>query len=276
MSRTLAGWLLVPVLLCALPLGAQIVLPEEELDEAVLALSTQIEVERELLDSDRARYLRHIRARRQANLGLERLYTRLDEVYARLLRQELGPEEAGRLEGEMEDLETEIRAMEVDLRETLEEGWRLRERLRERGMRMALLQTRVDEMQARLPARQDTISGTWRVRLLPMDATAVFQLRQRGTLLEGQYQTQGGRSGSFTGTVIGDRVTMQQIDSTYGRDSTYYGTLKGGNERIEGTWESINLAGGRPGFGTWTATRVREQAPAAPPPPSLPPEEPTP
>jgi len=256
--------LLTLLVLAAAPSGAQMVLPDEELDEAIIALSTQATIEKQLLEDDRQRYLQHIRLRRQANLSLDRLYSQLDTAYGKLLAGDISADEAQALQAQLDEIEGDIQTAEAQARQLLEEGWRLRERLRERGMRLSLLAMHVDEMRGRLPSRGETVNGTWQARLLPMDVAGTFYLRQRGTLLEGQYQMQGGRHGSFTGTVIGDHVTLQQIDASYGKDSTFYGMLKDGNERIEGTWESINLSGGRPGFGTWSAVRTREQpAPSA-------------
>jgi hypothetical protein len=262
-------WLLL--MLLAAPLADAQSVSAEEAEGAVISLQVQQELDRRLLQSDRQRYLDLLRRRRQASQNLDQLYRNLDEEYERLTRGDLGPEEAMEMQQRMAELELMVQQFEMEGDKLRNEAWLLRNRMREKGLRLAMLGVRIDSLKSRTVATRGALTGRWSITLKPVGVVGTILLRHRGTILSGEYTMGSERTGSLTGTVIGGRVTLQQIDAEYGKDAVYYGTLSQDGFRIEGTWETLNLASGRPGFGTWTAVRIPEEGEEAPPEVTTPP-----
>ena len=63
------------------------------------------------------------------------------------------------------------------------------------------------------------------------------------------------------GTLIGDNVRLERIDSQLGLAAIYTAILvtRDGERRLEGRWESTNLAAGMAQSGTWMGEREKEQ-----------------
>lgn len=123
------------------------------------------------------------------------------------------------------------------------------DKLQERLRRIALL-----EGDTGAPARAaDALTGRWRVALHPQNATATFEFRLDGTVVNGTYKIDGGTSGSFRGTFAGGNLRLLRIDAQGGTDSVWLGTVANG--RITGTWTANELAAGQPTQGDWTAVR---------------------
>ena len=128
------------------------------------------------------------------------------------------------------------------------------------------LNTQIDKLQERLrriallegdtgaPARAaDAVSGRWQVHVMPQNATATFDLRLDGTVVNGAYKINGGTSGSFRGTFAGGNLRLLRIDAQGGTDSVWLGAVANGH--ITGTWTANELASGQPTQGNWTAVR---------------------
>jgi len=279
-------WILALTLLAPAVAGAQTPLMDTETEGAVISLEVQQDLDRRMLQTERQRYLDLLRRRRQASRNLDQLYTRLDEEYERLTRGDLSPDEAMEMQQRMTELELMVQQFEMETEKLRDEAWLLRDRMREKGLRLALLGVRINSLKNSAAVQRGPLTGRWTITLLPRRVDGTVYLRQKGTLLSGQYTIGANRSGSFTGTVIGGRITMQQIDSEFGKDAVYYGTVMEGGNLVEGTWESLHMGTtGRPGFGTWKAVRVPakgEEVPEEPPPgldkgpvlPQAPPQQP--
>lgn len=106
---------------------------------------------------------------------------------------------------------------------------------------------------------EDPLSGDWEVTVTPPDMTGKFTLALSGTLISGTYQLSGGWKGSLKGTLVGNRVRLERIDTEQGFMAVYYGKVDRDNLTIQGTWESTLFTTGGPMTGNWTARRTREQ-----------------
>ena len=99
------------------------------------------------------------------------------------------------------------------------------------------------------------MTGRWQVVIDPGGRRGVYRLTLDGTLLSGDYVLDGDFRGSLRGTFVGDRVSIQRIDSERGFDATFYGRVQPAARRITGTWEETVLAPATgPVAGTWSAT----------------------
>ncbi|MEA2603462.1 MAG: hypothetical protein QOF89_4454 [Acidobacteriota bacterium] len=206
-------------------------------------LQAELRVERRLLSLDLVSYSEARERQRRARQGF-------DEVLARLDQALKGDSVAlGTLEGLQTDVDTSRAACRITEDRLSAQIEKLQERLR----RIALLEGEAGGHLA------DTLTGRWRVTILPQNLTAVFDLHLDGTLVTGTYQVAGSTAGSFRGTLAGGRLRLERIDARGGFDSLWEGTVAGG--RIAGTWTSNELVTGGPTRGDWTAVRESEPRP---------------
>lgn len=108
------------------------------------------------------------------------------------------------------------------------------------------------------PESSDPLTGTWDVTIIPGDQHGKFRLRLSTTIISGDYRLDGGWIGSLKGTLVGDRIRLERIDSEKGFIAVYYGRLDEQKETITGTWESTMFTTGGPMTGTWSARKVSE------------------
>lgn len=133
-------------------------------------------------------------------------------------------------------------------------------RLLERTRRIGLLQEEIARRRtaARRPA--DPVTGRWQAVIDPGGQKGVFRLVLDGTLLSGDYALDGGFHGSLRGTFVGERVSIQRIDSERGFDANFYGRVQPQAKRITGTWEATAIAPTvGPVAGTWSATMLPDE-----------------
>ncbi len=103
--------------------------------------------------------------------------------------------------------------------------------------------------------RDDALSGEWRIRVDPGEQEGEVRLFLDGTLVSGDYSLQGGFTGSFRGTLVGDRLRLERIDSRLGFNSVFYGKLNREAQSMSGTWEATDLSAGSVTSGSWTAKK---------------------
>ncbi len=206
----------------------------------------QLEMEHKLLNLDLAR--------------LDRVQEQLKAATDRLVRLN---DDLLRAEREGEDVEgyvarsNDIRVAEGTVKELIDGAAQLRATMGARRGTAELLQAEVARLAGTGQATQDEVSGTWAVSIEPGGMKGTFDLRLDGTLISGVYQLSGGWKGSLRGTFIGGNIRLERIDSQLGLAAVYTGRLvtRDGERRIEGQWESTNLADGLPGSGTWVARK---------------------
>ena len=167
---------------------------------------------------------------------------------------------------ELERREEAVAAAEQEVRTLLDRRRLLVERLVERRRNVALLDA---ELRGKRPAAtaqaQDVLSGKWNVTQEPGEQRGVFRLVLDGTMVSGEYSLEGGCSGSLRGTLIGDRLRLERVDSQLGYTTTYYGRLARDGGQIAGTWESTTYGVGAAGTGRWRAAPANEEEPESSP-----------
>jgi hypothetical protein len=232
------------------PTGAQdLKRPEEQL-AAIYTLRVQLEIEQRRLDDAMQRYADHIRARQQAAARLARLYEDLDAMIS------------GQAESEpalVEQREAEILKGEMELEGLARAGHSLRGEIRDAHARIEVLAERIARLRKTLPSDNESLTGIWDVTYLPSGDKGVFQLRQSGTILLGEYTLEGGWKGSLQGTFVDGKLLLHRIDSKLGRSSDLEGTLAPDGRTVRGTWQNFILSGGEPTNGSWVARKRAER-----------------
>ncbi len=133
-------------------------------------------------------------------------------------------------------------------------------RLVERVRRIALLQEEVARRRAASRRTADPVTGRWEATIDPGARKGAFRLVLDGTLVSGDYTLDGGFRGSLRGTYVGERITIQRIDSERGFDATFYGRVQPQTKRITGTWEATAIAPAiGPVAGTWSAALLPDE-----------------
>lgn len=207
-------------------------------------IETDLRLERRLLTLDLTAY-RQARERERSARGV------VDEVSGRLDQALAGNAVAlGTLESLHDELSIARAAAQTASERVDYQLLRLQDRLRQIGF----LESELGGPQS---VRGDPVTGRWRVRVAPPDRPGVFSLRLDGAVVTGSYQMEGGASGSLRGSLSGNILRMERIDSTRGFDATFTGTVVNG--RISGIWTANELASGEAAQGAWTAVRESEQ-----------------
>jgi len=234
MRRLLAG-----ALLCVVSGGTILA------DAAVDAARAELARERRRLSSDAAR-LAEVSRRLEAALSeLAEASRAVSEAGG---RSDVGTEEMIRREEAVASVEQEVKTL-------LERRRLLADRLVERRRSIALLEAEI-QGKGRPP---DVVSGRWAVVQEPGEQRAVFRISLSGTIVSGEYTLEGGYSGSLRGTLVGERLRLERVDSKLGFSSIYYGRLNRDGPTIAGTWESTTFGTGAAGTGRWRAVREEEK-----------------
>ena len=103
--------------------------------------------------------------------------------------------------------------------------------------------------------RKPLLEGDWTLALLPNGARGQVSLTQNGTLVEGVYVMESGLSGNLQGTYINGQLTLERIDSKYGKMGRLEGQLMKDGSHIQGSWYSYDLQSGNPLTGAFTLER---------------------
>jgi hypothetical protein len=215
------------------------------LPAALVCADIRAEAGRYLLDQDRRELSRE-------SQRLQDLTRQLDAALSELSQASRAVEDAApRSDQELSDASGALRRAAAALDDAL-----LSVRLSTE--RILTLKRRIDDLQkeisgARAPA-EDVLSGSWTLRIDPGEQGGQMQLTLDGTLVSGSYSLDGGFHGSFRGTLVGDRVRLERIDSRLGLNAVYFGRLSRGGASLVGTWEATDLSVG-PTSGTWSAQK---------------------
>lgn len=207
---------------------------------------TQLELEKRLLSAELSQLER---GQEELRLACDRMLRLADD----LLRAQRDGEDAATLSSRSADL----RRAEAEVAALIAGSQQLRATVVARRAVIEQLAAEVKRLEESLQATGDELSGRWQVAIEPGGLRGTFDLRLFGTLVSGVYDLAGGWKGSLRGTLVGNVVRLERIDSQLGFVAVYTGRLevRGGERRIEGTWQATNLAAGLPSAGTWVAQR---------------------
>lgn len=128
----------------------------------------------------------------------------------------------------------------------------------EHGRRIAALREEIAKRRLTGGAT-DPLTGRWDVVINPGPRRGLYRLVLDGTIVSGDYTLDGAFRGSLRGTLVGDKVSLQRIDSERGFDANFYGRLTLNPRRLVGTWEGTAIAPSPQGGGTWVGNPAREE-----------------
>ncbi len=144
-----------------------------------------------------------------------------------------------------------------------EESAEMRRQLYESMKRLSAMARQLEQLGIG-PVEAGGVGGSWHVEASPHGVYGVMDLEQKGNLISGAYRLSNGAHGSVVGTVAGQRLELQLIDSERGVVGSIRGDLDPESGEVYGTWQARELSGGRPTAGHWTARRLsREVRPQA-------------
>jgi hypothetical protein len=172
-------------------------------------------------------------------------------------RPDSSPEEILRREDAVALAEGEVRTL-LDRRRIVVE------RIVERRRNVALLDAELRGKSRSAAAQQDLLSGRWNVSMDPGEQRGVFRMALDGTIVSGDYTLEGGFTGSLRGTLVGDRLRLERVDSQLGFVGIFYGRLARDGSSLAGTWESTTFGVGAAGAGRWRATPIKEDTEETP------------
>jgi hypothetical protein len=215
-------------------------------DPLVDMLRVQADIEKRLLVSDFASLERITEQLRSATDRMMRLS---DD----LLRAQREGEDAGSFNARSADL----RKAETEVGELTASAQQLRATIAARRGYLEQVQQEVKQLENKGEVAKDDLSGRWSVAIDPGGIDGTFDLTLDGTIVTGVYQLSGGWKGSLRGTFVGGNVRLERIDAQLGFVAVYTGRLvvRGGERRLEGTWEATNLAAGMAASGSWVGRR---------------------
>ncbi|MGQ9752321.1 MAG: hypothetical protein ACUVRE_06750 [Thermoanaerobaculaceae bacterium] len=231
------SWVPLLLLLSSLQMSAQ------TLESVVLEVfRSQLELEKRLAGSEWSQLERGQEELRQA---CDRMLRLGDD----LIRAQRDSEESAVLISRSKDL----RRAEAEVASLISAVQQLRSTLVARRAVIEQLVAETKRLEAALETTGDELSGRWNVVIEPGGLRGTFDLRLFGTLVSGVYELSGGWRGSLRGTLVGNALRLERIDSQLGFVAVYTGRLVGreGDRRLEGTWQATNLAAGQPTAGTW-------------------------
>ncbi|BCW93467.1 MAG: hypothetical protein KatS3mg007_1361 [Thermoanaerobaculum sp.] len=207
---------------------------------------TQLELEKRLISAELSQLEK---GQEDLRLACDRMLRLADD----LLRTQRDGEDSATLTSRSGDL----RRAEAEVAALIAGSQQLRATIVARRAVIEQLTAEVKRLEETLQATGDDLSGRWQVAIEPGGLKGTFDLRLFGTLVSGVYELAGGWKGSLRGTLVGNTVRLERIDSQLGFVAVYTGRLevRGGERRIEGTWQATNLAAGLPSAGTWLAQR---------------------
>jgi hypothetical protein len=211
-------------------------------------LQADLDQEKQLLTEDLSRH-RDLREREQREAA--KVNEAADRVDRALAAKQ--PADVTELHG----LESALAASRASLGTVVAEETDLRARIYERLRRVQWLGDLLVQAREGSTPAADRVSGTWLVTMLPSGQTGRFDLRLDGTLVAGSYHLDQGSFGSLRGTLVGDVLSLERIDSLRGSDVVFEGQVDAEGVQVRGWWRSSLLSSGGPPAGSWVGRRVK-------------------
>jgi len=217
--------------------------------DVVFQLRVQLAVKQDLL-ADRIKELEDLET------DLEQAWARVSHLSSDLARAH----DQGESLQSLQLREADLRLAEAELEAVLGQARDLRAAMISLEQEIDLIGRRIEALRNGPGRHEDPLSGRWRLAVDPGGLEGEVRLELDGTLVTGVYTLSGGWYGSLKGTLVGDKLRLERIDSQLGFAAILYGQLFTAEDppRIQGTWEATNLSAGLPSSGTWIATRIPE------------------
>jgi len=143
---------------------------------------------------------------------------------------------------------------------SLEQTAQARQKMYDRMERLGAVAREFEEQTALFGRAGEGITGMWHLELQPLDLYGLMNLRLAGAQVSGPYRMSNGRQGSLQGTLAGDHLQLQAVDSETGRPvATIEARVDSAAGEIRGQWTAMDLSAGLPSMGDWLAEKVSSQ-----------------
>lgn len=157
-----------------------------------------------------------------------------------------------------------LEAQLADARDTacasLEKTARARQNMYARMERMAAVARSFEQQTELFGSAREGLTGMWHVELQPLDLSGLINLRLSGGQVSGPYRLSNGNQGSVQGTLAGDVLRLEAVDSERGVIADIEAQVDATAGEIRGEWRARILGGtGLPSVGEWIADKVSSQ-----------------
>jgi hypothetical protein len=223
----------------------------QEAAAALYALRINLELEQARRDQALTDYASAEKRRIELRDRISKLYVHLAALIQGEDSAAPDPDQAPTIE----TVEMDLSAAEQGEQAVRQDLRRLRDRIVDSRERIRFLQERLADIHISIPEEPEGLSGAWDVSYLPSGDKGIFNLRQSGVLISGEYQQDGGYKGSLEGTLINNKLVLHRIDSKLGPASDLEGVVSADLKSVKGTWTSRIIGDGEPVTGAWTGRR---------------------
>jgi hypothetical protein len=229
--------------LCLLPVG---VVRAQSAD----ALKNSFDQESRLLDRAIDEYGQARAVERAAVGELRRLQTQLDEAL----------EDPNVTLDYLDNLESQLAETRDRTCASLEKTARARQNMYARMARLAVVARNFEEQTELFGAAQEGLTGMWQLEVQPLDLYGLINLRLEGSQVSGPYRLSNGNQGSVRGTLAGNILRLEAVDSEQGVIADIEAEADTAAGEIRGRWRARVLGGtGLPAVGDWIADKVSSE-----------------
>lgn len=211
------------------------------------ALRSTFDQESRLLDQAIDEYGQARAAERSAISELRRLHSLLDE----------GLEDPNVSLDYLNTLEAQLADARDAACASLEKTARTRQTMYARMERLAVVARDFEQRTELFGAAREGITGMWHLEVQPLDLYGLINLRLDGSQVSGPYRLSNGNQGSVRGTLAGNVLRLEAVDSEQGVIADIEAEADTAAGEIRGRWRARVLGGtGLPSVGDWIADKV--------------------
>ena len=194
-------------------------------------------------------YGRSRASERAAVDGLRRIHLRLDEAL----------EDPNVTLDYLNSLERELATARDRACASLERTAQARRAMYDQMARLGAVAREIERQTELFGTSQEGLTGMWHLEVQPLDLYGLINLRLNGAQVSGPYRLSNGNQGSVQGTLAGNVLRLQAVDSERGVIADIKAEVDTEAGEIRGEWRSRELGSGLPSVGDWNADKVSSQ-----------------
>ena len=161
--------------------------------------------------------------------------------------------------GYLTDLETQLADARDRACTSLEQTAKARRAMYSRMERLAVVARDFEKQTELFGSAQQGLTGMWHLEVQPLDLYGLINLRLDGSQVSGPYRLSNGNQGSVKGTLAGNVLRLEAIDSEEGVIADITADVDTAAGEIRGQWRARQLGSGLPSMGDWIADKVSSQ-----------------
>ena len=185
--------------------------------------------------------------------------TAIDELRRLHDQLDAGLEDPNVSLGYLNDLETQLADARDRACASLEQTAKARRTMYDRMERLAVVARDFERQTELFGSAQEGLTGMWHLEVQPLDLYGLINLRLDGSQVSGPYRLSNGNQGSVKGTLAGNVIRLEAIDSEEGVIADIKADVDTATGEIRGQWRARQLGSGLPSMGDWIADKVSSQ-----------------